>query len=274
MWFALLCIPYPLSPRFSHSCALVCIFFALSCIQQKLNPFFSKHFRTPCEKPPGVGEGGTRKPAKPGPSIFAIAPLPATTAPAPGKASPQLYSPLRRSPLAGSRQEYPADPQRLVSHRESPRRQPGLSRFDARVSRLCTQNPRSPGRLQQFHPFDCLVSRRHSRSGILWDLHSSCASGRRAYCHFQRLGHAEEQRGSGSWPGRSEKSELEGHFSQCFLSADLAAYCRSRLDFHGHHARGKCATPPWPKSSFDFRCADSLGARGSEHLSLLRLRPS
>src|SRR5438105_1425183 len=79
----------------------------------------------------------------------------------------------------------------------------------------------------------------HSRSGILWDLHSSRASGRRAYCHFQRLGHAEEQRGSGPWPGRSEKSELEEHFSQRLLSADLAAYCRSRLDFHGHHTRGK-----------------------------------
>jgi len=36
-----------------------------------------------------------------------------------------------------------------------------------------------------------------------------------------------------------KKVNLKNISSQRLLSADLAAYCRSRLDFHGHHTRGK-----------------------------------
>src|SRR6266550_799692 len=241
--FAAFLTPYPLAfHTLAHSFAL---FFALSCTQ--------------------------KKPAKPGPSILATAPLPAATAPAPGKASPQLYSPLRRSPLAGSRQEYPADPQRLVSHRESPRRQPRLSRLDARVSSSGAPGLGVPGRSEQFYPADCLVPHRNAHSAFLWNLHSRCAGRRWSHRHFQRLGHAEKQRGDGPGPGGSEESELGGHLSQRVLSPDIAAHCRPWVDLHGHHPRGERASPPGAERPRHSRRGDRVGAHGTEHLSLLWL---
>jgi len=44
---------FPLSPFFSHSCALFCT-------HAKLNSFIFKRFRTLCTKHPGVGERGCR----------------------------------------------------------------------------------------------------------------------------------------------------------------------------------------------------------------------
>src|ERR1700682_5142176 len=186
----------------------------------------------------------------------------------------ELYSPLRRSSLAGSRQKYPADPQRPVSYRESLRRQSCFSRFDPGVPRLRAQNPRAPRSHEQLHPPDCFLCDRFAHLGFLWNLPSRRASRRRPYSHFQWLGNAEEQRGSGSRPGRSEKREHDGHFSQRFLSAYPAAYRRPRLDFHGHHARSQRTAPPRPKSSCSSRRGDCLGARSRNHLSLLRLRRS
>src|SRR6266850_2907459 len=193
---------------------------------------------------------------------------------APDKTAPRLYSPLRRIPLARSRQEYPADSQRLVSNRESPRRQPRLPGLDARISGLRTQNPRAPCRDEQLRTVDCLVSRRHSHSAFLWNLYSRCAGRRRSDRHFQRLDHAEEQRRSGPRQGRSEKSESERYLSQRVLSANAAAHCRPRIDFHGYHPRGERASPPWPELPRDSRRSDRFGPHGAEHLYLLWLRRS
>src|SRR6267378_8353006 len=95
--------------------------------------------------------------------------------------------------LVGSRQKYPADPQRPVSCRESPRRQSCFSRFDPGVPRRRLQNPCPHRGDEQLRPADCFFSDRFAHPGLLRNLPSGCASRRRPHCHFQWLGHAQEQ---------------------------------------------------------------------------------
>src|SRR6266702_1087951 len=99
------------------------------------------------------------------------------------KASPQLYSLLPEGPFARSRQKCSTDSQRAVSHRESARRQPGLSCFDSRIPRLRAQNPCPPCGHEQLRAFDCFFSDRLEHSGLFWNLHSRRSGRRRPHCY-------------------------------------------------------------------------------------------
>ncbi len=85
-------------------------------------------FRTLCEK----HRGGWVAPlhcsletARPRLPLSKVIPPTATIATLPGKVSARLYSPPRRSPLAGIRQKYRTDSERAIPDRESARRKPG-----------------------------------------------------------------------------------------------------------------------------------------------------
>src|SRR6266568_6801050 len=200
--------------------------------------------------------------------------LPAMPASSPANASPRLYSPLRRSPLARSRQKYPADPQRSLPHRESPRRQPRLSRLDARLSLSIAPCPGAASRFEQFYPVDCLVPRRHAHSSFLWNLHSRRAGRRWPYRHFQWLDHAQKQRGIGPRAGGAEKSESHRCFPQRLLPSHSPAHGWAGFHLHGYHSRRKRASPSRSEPPRDSRRGDWFGPRRGEHLSLLRLRRS
>src|SRR5207302_3301140 len=191
-----------------------------------------------------------------------------------GRRSPRLYSPLRRNPLARSRQKYSAHPHRAISHRESPRRQPRLSRLDARLSLSDAPHPCASSRPEPFYPVDRLFPHRHSYSSFLWNLHSRRAGRRRAHRHFQWLDHAQEQRGSRSRPAGPEKSESQRCFSQHFLPSHPPAHRRTRLHFHGHHTWRERASSSRPQLSRDSRRRDWFRASRGEHLHLLRFRRS
>src|SRR5713101_6865329 len=196
------CIPtipiLKLAPR--HSSLAIAVksflftFFRTLLHSSKTQPFCFQAVPHSFTKTPGGGGTPFRlisgKPAMPRTPFSVVKPPNASIAPLPGKASPRLYSLLRRSPFAGSRQKYPADPQRPVSHRESLRRQPRLSRPDAGLSRRRAQNPRPPRRHQQLCPFDRFLSDWHAHPALFWDLHPRRASRRRPHRHLQRMGHA------------------------------------------------------------------------------------
>src|SRR5216684_3869622 len=135
----------------------------------------------------------TRKSVNSGPSISLAAPFAVQPILLSGRHSPRLYSPFWRSPCAGSRKKYPADPQRPVSHRESPWLQPGFSRLDARIPCFRAQNPCPQRGHEQLLPADCFLSDRFAHPEFLWYFHSGRPSRRRPHCHFQWLGHAQAQ---------------------------------------------------------------------------------
>src|SRR5229473_562112 len=182
--------PSPLSIAFK---SFLFTFFRTLLYSSKTQPFCFQAVPHSFTKTPGGGGTPFRlisgKPAMPRTPFSVVKPPNASIAPLPGKASPRLYSLLRRSPFAGSRQKYPADPQRPVSHRESLRRQPRLSRPDAGLSRRRAQNPRPPRRHQQLCPFDRFLSDWHAHPALFWDLHPRRASRRRPHRHLQRMGH-------------------------------------------------------------------------------------
>src|SRR6266702_3314332 len=168
-----------------------------------------------------------------------VMPPTATVATLPGKVSARLYSPPRRSPLAGVRQKYRTNPQRTIPDRESARRKPGFSRADKRLSAASPQDSCPEGCRQQFCPAHCFLSDRHARTSVLWDFNTSRAGGRWHDGERERLGIAEEQGGSGSRQRSAAKSESAGHFSQCLLSTDVAAHRRPGVDLRGDHPWGQ-----------------------------------
>src|SRR6266566_6091703 len=109
------------------------------------------------------------KTARPRMPVSKVIPPTATIATPPGQVSTRLYSPPRRSPLAGVRQKYRTNPQRTIPDRESARRKPGFSRADKGLSVAGPQDSCPQSCRQQFCAAYRFLSDRHARSGVFWD---------------------------------------------------------------------------------------------------------
>src|SRR6266700_3104522 len=179
------------------------------------------------------------KTARPRMPVSKVIPPTATIATPPGKVSTRLYSPPRRSPLAGVRQKYRTNPQRTIPDREPARRKPGFSRADKGLSVPSPQDSCPQSCRQQFCAAYRFLSHRHARPGVFWDFDTRRAGGRRHDGDRERLGIAEEQGGSGSRQRSAAKSESAGYFSQCLLSTDVAAHRRPGVDLRGDHPWGQ-----------------------------------